>query len=335
MKRLLGRILLLLILTAPAALQPSHHAVARTHPSLTIAFAANYAGNFDIYVTAVGASTSPVQLTDDPADDLAPAWSPDGSRLAFWSKRSGNHQLYVMDADGSNQRLLTSNPQPDNPHVRWAPDWSPTGRRIAFEMNQDFAASCNCTTLYTIRADGTGLQRITTEPRLDAGPDWTPSGRALVFARQGEATSPYPDLWRVRTRIPRVEMQLTLNDAYEWSPAVSPDGRTILFQSNRPRADGPHDLFVMAPDGSRVRRLWSDDLWQGEPGWSPDGRWIAYSQDVDGPPYGLGCFGIPPDCNAAAGPEPSDIWLSRSDGSRRRVIVGEPDFEEISPAIKP
>jgi Tol biopolymer transport system component len=310
-------------------------ALAAQRPALTIAFAANYNGNFDIYSTTVGASEPPVQLTDDVADDFAPAWSPDGSRIAFWSKRDGNQQLYVMEADGSNETVLTANPQPDNPHGRWAPDWSPNGMRIAFEMNQDVGVSCNCTNIYTIKADGTGLRRITREARLDAGPAWTPSGRALLFARQGEATSAYPDLWKIRLREPWLQTQLTLNDAYEWSPTVSPDGEKIMFQSNRPRSDGSFDLFVMARDGTGVRRLWRDDRWQSEPAWSPDGRWIAYVEDVDGPLHGLGCFGTPPGCSAQAGPEPSDIWLSRPDGSQAQLVVGDPDFEEISPSIRP
>ena len=59
-------------------------------------------------------------LTNHPEADLWPTWSPDGSRIAFWSRRDGNSEIYVMDADGRNQTNLTKHPAAD-----FRPDWSP------------------------------------------------------------------------------------------------------------------------------------------------------------------------------------------------------------------
>ena len=73
-----------------------------------------------------------IRLTDDPARDDSPAWSPDGRRIAFTSERDGNAETYLMNADGSNPVRLT-----DNPAWDLFPAWSPDGARIAFASDRD------------------------------------------------------------------------------------------------------------------------------------------------------------------------------------------------------
>lgn len=93
-----------------------------------LAFQSNRAGNWDIFSMRVdctlpqepgeiGPECDLRQLTSDPADDLLPAWSPDGRSIAFVSTRNGNPEIYIMDADGQNQRRLTFNS---------TGDWRPT-----------------------------------------------------------------------------------------------------------------------------------------------------------------------------------------------------------------
>ncbi len=84
-----------------------------------IAFVSERDGNREIYVMNTDGSDQ-TNLTDDPADDGVPVWSPDGSRIAFVSDRDGNREAYVMNADGSGQTNLT-----DNPAVDGSPAWSP------------------------------------------------------------------------------------------------------------------------------------------------------------------------------------------------------------------
>ena len=71
------------------------------------------------------------KLTNNTVDDVTPAWSPDGSTIAFASHRMGNWDIYLMNPDGSNERRLTRNPASDR-----SPDWSPDGSRLAFESNR-------------------------------------------------------------------------------------------------------------------------------------------------------------------------------------------------------
>jgi Tol biopolymer transport system component len=90
-------------------------------PEGRIAFTSDRDGNPEIYLMDAD-GTGIERLTDDPAQDLYPAWSPDGTKIAFASDRDGDFDLYVMDADGTGERRLTDNPAKDGDPV-----WSPTG----------------------------------------------------------------------------------------------------------------------------------------------------------------------------------------------------------------
>jgi len=87
-----------------------------------------------------------------------------GSRIAFESVRDGNGEIYVMDADGSNQTRLTNNPADDG-----SPAWSPDGSRIAFYSDRDGNYE-----IYVMDADGSNQTRITNNPAGDAFLDWSP-----------------------------------------------------------------------------------------------------------------------------------------------------------------
>ena len=76
--------------------------------------------------------TNPVQLTRHEDDDWVPSFSPDGTRIAFHSNRSGNFEIYTINVDGSNLTRLTDHPADD-----FAPEWSPDGSRIVFHSDRD------------------------------------------------------------------------------------------------------------------------------------------------------------------------------------------------------
>ena len=105
------------------------------------------------------------RLTNNPASDYAPSWSPDGKRIAFESDRKGDlvkFDIYVMDADGGNQQKLTN-------HRAWdgSPSWSPDGERITFYSSREGNAE-----IYVMDADGGSLQNLTNNPHSDASPAW-------------------------------------------------------------------------------------------------------------------------------------------------------------------
>jgi len=110
-----------------------------------------------------------------------PAWSPDGSRIAFTSLRRDG--IWVMNADGTSLRRVTTSPSLD-----LEPTWSPDGRRFVFVLRGE---------LWTEAVGGTDRRRLPVAPGADARPDWSPDGTQIAFlSSQGSPTGHYR-LWRV------------------------------------------------------------------------------------------------------------------------------------------
>jgi len=118
--------------------------------------------NREIYVMNADGSDQ-TRLTDDPADDVGPAWSPDGSQIVFQSDRAGNDDIYVMNSDGSDVRQLTSSPAPER-----YPTWSPDSSMIAY----DYFLDADHDEIYLMNADGSGVINLTNSPSRDAHPYW-------------------------------------------------------------------------------------------------------------------------------------------------------------------
>jgi len=118
---------------------------------------------FDICVMNADGSDQ-VNLTRESASGHSPAWSPDGTRIAFASNRDGNGEIYVMNADGSGQTRLT-----DNPAAEAFPAWSPDGSRIAFVSGRDGNLE-----VYVMNADGSGQTNLTDNPATDGSAAWSP-----------------------------------------------------------------------------------------------------------------------------------------------------------------
>ena len=109
--------------------------------------------------------TAPVRLTTTTGSDFQPKWSPDGQRIAFQSNRDGNLEVYVMDADGSNQTRLTTTP-PQLQLFVGTPVWSADGTRIAYER----AGRINI-----MNPDGTGNVALPAVGSADIDPSWLPA----------------------------------------------------------------------------------------------------------------------------------------------------------------
>ena len=127
-----------------------------------------------------------------PPDVQTPAWSPDGRKLAFVSRRDGNSEIYVINADGSGQENLTQHPARDS-----HPSWSRDGRKLAFVSRRDGNSE-----IYVMNADGSGLRNVTRTPSNDLDPAWSPDGRAIAFVKRSRrsARRAHPTLRATTTR---------------------------------------------------------------------------------------------------------------------------------------
>ena len=134
--------------------------------------------NLEVYVMNAD-GTNPINLTNHPARDGSPDWSPDGKQIAFHSERDGNWEVYVMNADGSNPINLTNHLSTDN-----SPDWSPDGRQIAFHSERDRKDDDDKNVeIYVMNADGTNPINLTNHPAIDRGAAWEPAPALSVSSK--------------------------------------------------------------------------------------------------------------------------------------------------------
>lgn len=177
----------------------------------------------DIWRVAADGGGSPVRLTESEGDDRAPVYSPDGSRILFDSTRDGNTELYVMDADGSNERRLTHDDGED-----WGASWSPDGSQITFNSDRTGAME-----IYVMAADGTDVSRLTNDEVLNTSATWSPDGSRIAYLRNdrfgiGQVWSMKPDGTDQRdlSRSPTMADQM-------WTGGWGRDGR-IVFSRGLP-----------------------------------------------------------------------------------------------------
>ncbi len=143
----------------------------------------DYDGNAEIYV--INADGSGLRrVTNHPADDIHPAWSPDGARIAFASGRDGDFDIYVLDLRGGTIDQMTN-----GPGIDWEPAWSPDGRFIAFTYAPASKLPRDVAWLSLVELETGEVTRLTRELWSDSGPAWSPDGDALLFSstRDGEA----------------------------------------------------------------------------------------------------------------------------------------------------
>jgi Tol biopolymer transport system component len=262
-----GAGLLALMLAAGAT---ATQGMARNGLMWRVALTSNREGDSEIYSMNPDGSGAR-RLTHSPKYDGAGPWSPDGTKMLFYSQRSGG-QVWVMNADGSAQRRLTRGSSFNAPG-----GWSPDGKKIVFTSNRD-----GNNELYVMNADGCGQRILSPSPSSDevAG-GWSPDGKTIGFATNRDGNW---EIYLVNAdgSDPR---NLTRNPGNDGGiggaqgAIFSPDGRRILFASARDTRDRDNaELYVMNADGSALRRLTHTPGSEVPLSWSPEGRRIAFQR---------------------------------------------------------
>ena len=191
---------------------------------------------------------------------VEPAWSPDARRIAFASLRSGKSHIYVMRADGTGTRQLTSGPLGDD-----HPSWSPDGRRIVFAREG---------ALFVVPSAGGRAKRVGRGPGQAADPHWSPDGRLIVYDYRVPG-SPVREVYVMRPD-GTGNRQVTRLQHTSGLPAWSPDGKRIAFQSNLRL--GHFEIYTIGTDGKGLRQISKSIVDVIQPAWTPDGR-ISFARD--------------------------------------------------------
>lgn len=184
----------------------------------------------------------------------SPAFSPDGSQIAFMSSQNGDPEIYVTDANGGNLHRITF-----AAGVSTSPAWNPkTGKQIVFVSDRG-----GDPVLYLANSDGSSVEKLDLpDMGYSVDPSWSPNGQLLAFCWRRPSGN--FDIYAMDI-ISRQLVELTKDVGRNERPSWAPDGRHIVFESNR---TGTVQIWSMLADGSEPRQL----TYQGQnesPNWSP------------------------------------------------------------------
>ena len=204
-----------------------------------------------------------------------PSLPDDGNSFVLEASVSGNWEIYRLRregmADGGEGLVQLTN----NGHVDRMASWSPDGRYIAFVSDRSGNFD-----VYRMDPDGTNVVQITDTPEAEIHPYWSPDSASIIYNRRVADQRLYA-IW-VTDAAGTDHQELLRDDQLNSYARISPDGQWIVFDKwwNNDETNG--EIMIMKRDGSELKRLTENDVYDGYPAWFPDSRRVLYSSEVDG-----------------------------------------------------
>lgn len=228
--------------------------------STRIAYVTKAGNEFRLEVAdADGDGTQVALRSNEPI--ISPAWSPDGTKVAYVSFEAKKPVIYVQNLI-TRERTVIANYKGSNS----APAWSPDGSKLAISLSRD-----GLTQIYQVNANGTGLQRLTQTSGIDTEPQFSADGQYIYFLSD---RSGGPQIYRMSAAGGDAK-RVTFGGSYNITPRISPDGKTLAFISRR---EGKFQLYSLDLASGQEQRL-SDTVKDESPSFSPNGRYIMYATE--------------------------------------------------------
>jgi len=259
--------------SAPTQLRATSHRIAdAVYEKLTgergifstrIAYVVKSTGRYELQVAdADGANPQTALASREPL--ISPAWSPDGSKLAYVSFEAKKPVIYVHDL-AANRRHVAANFKGSNS----APAWSPDGKRLAIVLTKDGNSQ-----MYVVNADGSGLTRLATSSGIDTEPQFSPDGQTIYFTSDRGGS---PQIYVIPATGGDAK-RVTFDGSYNVTPRPSPDGKSMAFISQN---SGRFQLTMMDL-ATKQTQILTDSAKDESPTFAPNGRMILYATEVGG-----------------------------------------------------
>lgn len=198
---------------------------------------------------------------------ISPAWSPDGSQLAYVSFENKKPIVYVQKLATRERRAVASFKGSNS-----APAWSPDGKKLAVVLTGQGGSQ-----IFLVNADGSGLQRLSRSSGIDTEPSFSPDGRSILFTSDRGGS---PQIYRMPvtgTENSNAE-RLTFEGSYNVSPDFSQDGKSFTFIH---RNNNQFNVAVQEIGSHQVQIL-TNSKFDESPSFAPNGKMILYATEING-----------------------------------------------------
>jgi len=266
-----------------------------SHDGTKVVFQSNRTGNWEIFTMNADGSQLK-QVTNNAVEDLTPCWSPDGKKIVFASGMDNTSDIFIMNADGSARKKLTDS-DGDDSH----PHFSADGKKIIFnsactspDLSIDWLKQWH--EIFIMDSNGKEQKQITRLKTVCTFPNISPDGKKVVFRRVVEAPGSNWDL-SVSTRNSEIFLMdidrntftnISNNTAFDGWPCWSPDGKKIVYASNRNGLANVGQLFLFNIESNATTPVSNGPLSHVQPSFSSDGKRLVAYEVVETAAYEFG-----------------------------------------------